>query len=448
MPEASAKRLIIFTRYPEPGKTKTRLIPVLGKRGAAELQRRMTEHLMTTVRNTIRSMPICVEIRYEGGNEKRFQQWLGPDLIFTPQHSGNIGERMQLALDDAFHAGAEAVVIIGTDIPDISPGILINAFDGLKEHDLIFGPAADGGYYLIGARKPSWPKASPHIFREIAWGTTEVISQTLQIVMQLELSYLLLDTLDDVDRPEDLHVWRQTQKTAPRAGKPDTISVIIPALNEADNIGRILSRLKGRERLETIVVDGGSDDGTAKLAGSLGAKVMTMSAPSKARQMNAGAAAARGNILLFLHADTLLPENFTEPILQVTARKNVAAGAFQLGIDADGRALRLIEKVANWRSRHLQAPYGDQAIFVTRALFKEVGGFPDIPIMEDFEFIRRLKKKGKIVVLGESVKTSPRRWLKFGIFNTWLINQIIIAAYFTGIPPERLSRWYRREKGG
>jgi hypothetical protein len=118
-----------------------------------------------------------------------------------------------------------------------------------------------------------------------------------------------------------------------------------------------------------------------------------------------------------------------------------------LRIDSDAKGLRFIERVANRRARHLQAPYGDQGIFVAKTLFEEIGGYPDMPIMEDFELIRRLRRKGKIAILNQYVKTSARRWRNLGIFKTWLINQIIIAAYLLGVPPERLARWYRREKG-
>jgi rSAM/selenodomain-associated transferase 2 len=198
--------------------------------------------------------------------------------------------------------------------------------------------------------------------------------------------------------------------------------------------------------VEVILVDGGSRDGTADLARSQGAKVLT-AVPSKAAQMNAGAEAATGDILLFLHADTRLPDNFEIPIIEAVNQSRVAAGAFQLHIDSNSKSLRFIEWVANRRSRYLQAPYGDQGLIVTKTLFEKVGGYPDMPIMEDFEFIRRLRREGKIVILDQYVKTSPRRWQNLGISKTWLINQIIIVAYFLGVSPERLSRWYRREKG-
>ncbi|MCK4987963.1 MAG: TIGR04283 family arsenosugar biosynthesis glycosyltransferase [Desulfobacterales bacterium] len=224
------------------------------------------------------------------------------------------------------------------------------------------------------------------------------------------------------------------------------ISIIIPTLNEAAAIARTLSPLESVENLEVIVVDGGSIDETAELAGSRGAKVIP-SNPGKAVQMNTGAAAAAGDILVFLHADTLLPEGFSHQIVSALNQTGVAAGAFRLTIDSTAAGIRIIERMANLRSRFLRLPYGDQALFMKRQLFEEIGGFPDLPIMEDFILVRRLKRKGKIVIVPAPVVTSPRRWLHLGIFKTWLINQLIIIAYYLGFPLERLTRLYRREKG-
>jgi rSAM/selenodomain-associated transferase 2 len=249
-----------------------------------------------------------------------------------------------------------------------------------------------------------------------------------------------------VDRPVDLHIWQEVKKTAAKPFLAQKISIIIPALNEAATIARTLSHLEGGDNLEVIVVDGGSIDETAELAGSRRAKVI-QSNPGKAVQMNTGAAAAAGDILVFLHADTLLPEDFSHQIVSALNQNGVAAGAFRLTIDSTGAGIRIIERMANLRSRFLRLPYGDQALFMRKSLFEEIRGFPDLPIMEDFILVRRLKRKGKIVIVPAAVVTSPRRWLHLGIFKTWLINQLIIIAYYLGIPPERLTRLYRRGKG-
>ena len=446
MPDSVRERLIIFTRYPEPGKTKTRLIPVLGEQGSCALQRRMTEHLISKFRKLWPSHTRSIEMRFEGGNDTLMQNWLGGQFTYTRQPEGIIGQRMRLAFDEAFRSGFETLVIIGTDIPGITTGILKEAFELLHHHELVLGPARDGGYYLIGMNKASWPRAKALLIDNIHWSTAAVLSQTLAAAEKIGLGHILLETLDDVDRPEDLAIWQQRAQMASNSNRPDTISIIIPTLNEADMLATTLSTITNEEQVEIIVVDGGSNDGTPDLARSYGVKVLT-DAPSKAAQMNAGAKIATGEILLFLHADTQLPEHFAESIISALYENGAVAGAFQLGIDSDTKGLRFIERVANWRSHRLQAPYGDQGIFVTRSLFYEIGGYADIPIMEDYEFIRRLRRKGQIVTLNQSVKTSPRRWLRFGILKTWLINQIIVIAYHLGVSPQRLSDWYRREKG-
>jgi rSAM/selenodomain-associated transferase 2 len=217
-------------------------------------------------------------------------------------------------------------------------------------------------------------------------------------------------------------------------------------LNEARYIKETITHLQKSDQVEIVIVDGGSRDNTVQLARSLGARVLSTEA-SKSVQMNNGAAESTGDVLLFLHADTRLPDNFDAKVMAAANRKDFCAGAFSLGIDSDARGLRFIEQVANWRSRFFQMPYGDQALFVCRDLFNEIGGYPDFPIMEDFELIRRLRKKGKITILSDSVCTSPRRYLNFGILKTWFLNQIIIVAYYLGISPDRLACWYRRDKG-
>ncbi|MGE5256506.1 MAG: TIGR04282 family arsenosugar biosynthesis glycosyltransferase, partial [Hyphomicrobiales bacterium] len=143
----TAERLILFTRYPEPGATKTRLIPVLGPEGAAEFQRRLTERAARTAQEVRTNRRLSLEIRHEGGSEASMRQWLGSEFSFRPQGSGDIGARMQQSLKAAFAEGAQHAVIIGSDIPGLTSATVVRAFDALDRHDLVFGPAADGGYY-------------------------------------------------------------------------------------------------------------------------------------------------------------------------------------------------------------------------------------------------------------------------------------------------------------
>lgn len=167
------------------------------------------------------------------------------------------------------------------------------------------------------------------------------------------------------------------------------------------------------------------------------------SAPGRARQMNAGAARATGDILLFLHADTHLPANWTEPVLKAMAQKRVAAGAFRFQIRGDFRGKLVTEVTTNWRSHWLKSPYGDQALFLRRSLFEELGGYADMPIMEDFELVRRLRRHGRIVTLHEATTTSGRRWEKRGFLKTTLINHAVVHGYRLGVSLDTLLRLYR-----
>jgi rSAM/selenodomain-associated transferase 2 len=221
------------------------------------------------------------------------------------------------------------------------------------------------------------------------------------------------------------------------------ISIIIPVLNEANNLPTVLKPIQSAAAVEIIVVDGGSQDDTIAVARSLGVQVI-QSERGRARQMNAGAKAASGKILLFLHADTRLPPQFDTLIRQTLAQPGVIAGAFELKIDATLRGIRWVERGVKWRSRLLQLPYGDQGIFLTAEMFLRAETFPELPIMEDFVLIQRLKQRGRIAIVPAAVLTSGRRWQKLGVLKTTLINQLILIAYFLGIPPSRLARWYRR----
>ncbi|MEH2052335.1 TIGR04283 family arsenosugar biosynthesis glycosyltransferase [Nostoc sp.] len=223
------------------------------------------------------------------------------------------------------------------------------------------------------------------------------------------------------------------------------ISIIIPAINEAVNIKEAITTTQPSTNIEVIVVDGGSKDNTVEIAQSLNVKVIS-SSPGRAVQMNAGALAASGEILLFLHADSRLPMGFDEMIRTALQQPGSAAGAFKLRIDASLLSLRWVEWGVNVRSHFYQMPYGDQAIFLTKEVFQQIGCFPELPIMEDFELMRRLKRIGRIVIIPTPVVTSARRWLQKGVFKTTLLNQIVITAYLLGISPERIRRWYRREK--
>lgn len=198
-----SERLIILTRYPEPGKAKTRLIPALGAEGAADLHRQMTAYTLAQVK-LLRHRSLTVEVWFAGGDRVQMQTWLGTDLIYQPQPEGDLGDRMAQAFQTAFDSGVEAAIIIGTDCPELTDVRLTEALQALQQTDLVLGPATDGGYYLIGLRR-----FVPALFKSIAWSTDRVFQQTIDLASNLNLSLTTLPTLTDVDRPDDLPVWER-----------------------------------------------------------------------------------------------------------------------------------------------------------------------------------------------------------------------------------------------
>jgi rSAM/selenodomain-associated transferase 2 len=221
------------------------------------------------------------------------------------------------------------------------------------------------------------------------------------------------------------------------------ISIVIPVRNEAANLDRLLPILIA-SGAEVIVVDGGSQDESLAIAHRHGAITLS-SAAGRAQQMNAGAAIATGQILFFLHADTQLPEGFQDWMRAILDRPGVVAGAFSLAIDGPGWGLRLVEWGVALRSQWRQMPYGDQGLFLRRDRFEALGGFPLLPIMEDFVLVDRLRKQGKIAIVPTVITTSARRWQTLGVWRTTLINQMILLGYGLGIPPDRLAHWYRHQ---
>ena len=193
------KKLIIFTRFPVPGRAKTRLIPVLGKEGAADLQRRMTEQTLETAEKLANNEQLRLEIHYADGSPEQMRKWLGQNRIYCEQTSGDLGKKLSRAFTKAFHEGYQQVMIIGADCPTVSTRILATGFSKLCDHDLVLGPATDGGYYLIGLRQPY-----PELFITRSWGSNLLLAETVDVAKNLALKLYLLEELTDVDRPEDL----------------------------------------------------------------------------------------------------------------------------------------------------------------------------------------------------------------------------------------------------
>ncbi|SEA24299.1 hypothetical protein SAMN05660420_01569 [Desulfuromusa kysingii] len=441
MPLNTSSALLIFSKYPVLGKAKTRLIPALGAEGAAQLHRRLAEHTLKTARTTCAERCNCnLTVHYTGARLKDFRSWLGSDLEYKVQPDGDLGARMQAAFKTSFDHHHNYVIGLGTDVPGLTPELIQHAYTCLGDYDIVIGPALDGGYYLLGMKSPR-----PELFAHIDWGTDQVYRQTREICTRLELSVYELPHLSDIDLPEDLPLFSDNPQFNAIIDNESPLSIIIPTLNEAAVIATTIESLQQTDAaIEIIVVDAASEDDTAAIAAQCGAKVFTVTT-GRADQLNAGVKNSNGRHLLFLHADTLLVPNYRQLVRSTLDNPSTVAGAFRFKTDASGLAMRTVEWGTNFRSTVFKWPYGDQGLFMERRIFDEMGGFSPLTIMEDFDLVRRLRQRGPVVTLKEEALTSARRWKNLGVIRTTIINQLMIAGFFTGVSTKKLRNFYRHK---
>lgn len=225
-----------------------------------------------------------------------------------------------------------------------------------------------------------------------------------------------------------------------------SFSIILPVLNEAERINDTVGHLRDHndeEKVEIIIVDGDASGNTIKAV--IDEKVLKLTAlRGRACQMNIGATRAKGDILLFLHADTRLPSNALALIRSTLHRNRAVAGAFDLGFDTKRRIFTVTELYVALRTRLTRVPFGDQAIFILRSYFEQIGGYRDIPLMEDVELMKRIRKRGDTIsIIPQKVRTSPRRYERDGVLYSTFRNWTMQILYAWGVPPERLIKWYR-----
>jgi rSAM/selenodomain-associated transferase 2/rSAM/selenodomain-associated transferase 1 len=377
---------------------------------------------------------------------------VGSDTVVWLQGEGDLGARMERVLSRALGRGPWAIAI-GTDSPGLPLGLLDAAREALQEADAVLGPTPDGGYYLLGLRR-----CPTGLLAELPWSQPDTLRATRQRLEEHGLEVRILTPFFDVDEPGDLRrLWAfldQVPEAAPQTRRVlakrapqqrPRLSVVVPVLDEERRIEVRLRELGVMQGIdEVVVVDGGSTDRTREVVSRFPA-VRLLSAPrGRARQLNAGGNAARGEVLLFLHADVSLPVDAAAHVEQVLADPANIAGAFRTWTVPDDRRWRFgpLLHLADLRSRLTRHPYGDQAFFLRKEVFEEHGGFPDIPLMEDYAFSREMRKRGRIGLARARVQVSGRRFIARPLFYTALVWSYP-ALYRWGVPPETLARWYR-----
>lgn len=438
------KAIIVFTRVPVPGQTKTRMMPYLSAVQCAELHRCFLRDIAGECEKVRADMIVCYTPE---DKEKLLHPIFGEEAVYVPQEGENLGERMYNALDKALKDGYESCVLIGTDIPEICGEILEQAFEKLEESDVVFGPTYDGGYYLVGMKKPY-----REVFEQKSYGHGKVLENTARYLREQKIRTSYVKMLEDMDTREDIQNYRNRMRQQKELQKTRTgrylmrtsrISVIIPIYNEEKTIIRLQEQLMPyRDKCEILFVDGGSTDRTFELIAP-DFRVLK-SEKGRAAQMNLGARESSGDILFFLHCDSELPDRFLAEIRYVM--KDHRAGCFGIAFHSRNLFMFTCRVISNHRIKDRKVMFGDQGIFVDRELFFEAGMFPEIPVMEDYQFSLTLKERAvKLGIAKHRIYTSDRRFPQGTIPKLkvmWQMNRLR-KMYRDGVPVEAIAERYR-----
>lgn len=446
------KAIILFTRVPLPGYTKTRLLPYFGKEECAKLH----TCFLKDIKEQCRQVDADIFVYYTE-EEKEKPDWkkgrrllsriFGKAAHYCVQQGETLGDRMYGAITAVLEKGYDLCILIGSDIPEIKKNDMETAFRLLEQKDVVFGPTKDGGYYLVGMTKPR-----KEVFEIESYGHGSVFSDTLKRLEGSGLKTACIRSLSDLDTREDVNAYRSRMRVTKRLQKTYTgrylaehtkVSIIVPIYNEEKTIRSIQKQLWHlRDACEILFVDGGSTDRTLELLSP--AYRVIHSGKGRAAQMNAGAKESTGDILFFLHCDSELPQNALRELRKVM--KSHRAGCFGIAFHSRQFFMLTCRVISNLRVFDRRVMFGDQGIFVERELFFEIGMFPELPIMEDYQFSLSLKEAGvKLGMTRHRIYTSDRRFPPETIPKLrvmWKMNRLR-KMYRDGMEIERIADMYR-----
>ena len=434
------KALIYFTKEPLEGKVKTRLAKSIGDTEATKIYKLMLNQILGLhVRDEIDKFVFTQT--YSSDYKKYFE---GSEIFI--QVGDNIGEKMLNAFITLFAKGYEQVILIGADIPLLDEEIIHDAFDALKDHHATINKSEDGGYYLIGFNKEYFKQKSFQIdFSDVVFNRTLDTLKSLHVKIGKEL--FDIDYIADLRRFASLNLQTKLGLHVKKLlSSYPSISVIIPVYFEKENLPKTLQNLKtnAKELNYEIIISDTPDVTTIEDIDTTSCFTCKALKAGRAYQLNEGAKMARGEILLFLHADTFLPKNWDEKIYNLYTQNKNLVGAFSLGINTNKLFIKLIEFLANVRVYFTNTPYGDQGQFFSSNLFNEINGYDEIPLMEDISIIKKIHQKNiKVKILKTKIYTSDRRWKNEGMLYTSLRNRILSTLYYFGVSAEKLKRYYK-----
>jgi rSAM/selenodomain-associated transferase 2/rSAM/selenodomain-associated transferase 1 len=444
----NTRAFIIFTRAPIPGQTKTRLTPYLTPKQCAKLQTCFLKDIANTCKQIDADLFVC----YTPEDKKQIlyaifgKEIAGKPVEYFPQTGEDLGARMFLAIREVLNRGYASCVLVGTDVPEMRSDDIREAYRILETNDLVFGPTEDGGYYLVGMKEPR-----KEAFAKQTYGHGSVLENTIHALEQSDLSVGLGAKKRDIDTREDIAQYRDRMRYQKKLQHTLTgkflmrtcrISVIIPTYNEEKTIRPLLAQLREiRDKCEIIFVDGGSTDRTLDYIDS---EFRVLHAPKgRAKQMNLGAAESTGDILFFLHCDSELPEKPLEQIRCVM--KDYRVGCFGIAFHSRNFFMFTCRVISNHRIKDRNVVFGDQGIFLERDLFFAMGMFPELPIMEDYQFSLNLKERGeRIGITKKRIYTSDRRFPKGTVpklREMWKMNRLR-RKYRDGVSIETIAAMY------
>lgn len=437
------RAIIIFTRVPVPGQTKTRMMPYLTPVQCAKLH----SCFLLDIKRVCRKCDADLFVAYTPEDKEKVLKSILGEADYFPQRGEDLGEKMFHAIEHVLKKGYDKCVLIGTDVPELTGECLEKAFNVLDNKDVVFGKTVDGGYYLVGMNRPI-----REVFSIDTYGHSNVLEQTVLGLEREEITAGYTVTLSDMDDRSDLSAYRNRMRTDKKLQKSATgrylirtarISVIVPVYNEEKTIKNLQEQLRTlKGKCEILFVDGGSTDRTLERI-SPEFRVLH-SKKGRANQMNLGAKESTGDILFFLHCDSELPDRPLEQIRYVM--KDHRVGCFGIAFHSRNFFMLTCRVISNHRIKDRKVMFGDQGIFVDRELFFEIGMFPELPIMEDYQFSLSLKERGERIGMAKSrIYTSDRRFPKGTIPKLrvmWKMNRLR-KMYRDGVDIEKISRMYR-----